>query len=162
MLSCPANISVGNDAGQCGAVVSFPDATFTGNCGTVSASPASGSFFPVGTTTVTVTGQRLDGSSDTCTFTVTVNDTEAPVFTTSGSVTLWPPNHKYQTVSVNDLVASVSDNCDPGVGVGYVVHCCDFGSKTPILPSRHRFMIERPLASVSMSYVSSSVPSGTM
>ena len=79
VLSCPANISVSNDPGQCGAIVNFPAATFTGNCGTVTANPASGSFFPVGATTVTVTGQRLDGTSDTCTFTVTVNDTEPPV-----------------------------------------------------------------------------------
>ncbi|HTG16575.1 MAG TPA: hypothetical protein VK747_15105, partial [Blastocatellia bacterium] len=45
VLSCPANITVPNTPGQCGAIVSFPNATFTGNCGTVTANPPSGSFF---------------------------------------------------------------------------------------------------------------------
>ena len=110
VLSCPSNISVSNDPGQCGAVVTFPDATFTGNCGTVTANPPSGSFFPVGTTTVVVTGQRLDGTSDTCTFTVTVNDTEFPVVSaaTVDKPTLWPPNHQMEPVTVN---YTATDNC---------------------------------------------------
>ncbi len=52
-LTCPANITVSNDPGQCGAVVNYPAPTTTGDCGTVTCSPPSGSFFPVGTTTVT-------------------------------------------------------------------------------------------------------------
>ncbi len=71
-----------NDPGECGAIVNYPAPTFTGNCGTVTASQASGTFFPVGTTTVVVTGERLDGTSDTCSFTVTVSDTESPVVST--------------------------------------------------------------------------------
>lgn len=110
VLSCPANVSVSNDPGQCGAIVNFPAATFTGNCGTVTANPASGSFFPVGTTTVTVTGLRLDGTSDTCTFTVTVNDTEPPVVSaaTVDKPVLWPPNHQMVEVTVN---YTATDNC---------------------------------------------------
>jgi photosystem II stability/assembly factor-like uncharacterized protein len=110
VLSCPANITVPNDPGQCGAIVNFPDATFTGNCGDVTASPLSGSFFPVGTTTVVVTGQRLDGTSDTCSFTVTVNDTESPVVSaaTVDKPTLWPPLHQMEPVTVN---YTATDNC---------------------------------------------------
>ena len=33
---------------------------------------------------------------------------------------LWPPDHKYDTVQVSDLVASASDNCDAGVGLSSV------------------------------------------
>jgi hypothetical protein len=52
---------------------------------------------------------------------VTVNDTQAPTITLSGQpITLWPPNHKYVTVNVTDLVTSVTDNCDHSVGVGSV------------------------------------------
>jgi hypothetical protein len=61
-ITCPANINKNNDPNQCGAV----------NC-----SPASGSFFPKGTTTVNCTTT----AGPSCSFTVTVNDTQPPVFT---------------------------------------------------------------------------------
>jgi hypothetical protein len=66
-LLCPDNITVGNDAGQCSAVVNFTAQ------GAESCSPASGSAFPVGTTTVTCVA-----GSESCSFTVTVTDSEAP------------------------------------------------------------------------------------
>ncbi len=110
VLSCPSNITVNNDPGECGAIVNYPAPTYTGNCGTVTPSQASGTFFPVGTTTVVVTGQRLDGTSDTCSFTITVNDTESPVVSTptTSPNTLWPPNHQMVDVTVN---YTATDNC---------------------------------------------------
>src|SRR4029450_133079 len=57
-ITCPANISQSNDLNQCGAVVTYPPPTVSDNCPGVGAPvciPASGSFFPVGTTTVTST-----------------------------------------------------------------------------------------------------------
>jgi hypothetical protein len=74
---CPGNISVAasttNGSGQSGALVSYT-ATATDNCSaTVSYSIAPGSFFPVGTTTVTVTATDVAGNKHTCTFDVTVN-----------------------------------------------------------------------------------------
>lgn len=73
-LTCPDNVNATanttvND--QRGAVVTFDAAEPTGDCGAVTASPASGSFFPVGTTTVTVSSATGGGS---CSFTVTVTD----------------------------------------------------------------------------------------
>jgi hypothetical protein len=115
-LSCPANVSVSNDPGQCGAVVDYT-APSPPACGTVTCAPPSGSFFAVGETTVTCTSSV----GPTCSFKVTVNDTQSPNITTNHqTITLWPPNHKYATVRVTDLVASASDNCDPGVGIGSV------------------------------------------
>lgn len=110
VLVCPSNITVSNTPGQCGAVVNFTLPSFTGNCGTVTASPASGSFFPVGTTAVVVTAQRLDGTSTTCTFNVVVNDTEAPSVGTAtvDKPSLWPPNHQMVPVTVN---YTATDNC---------------------------------------------------
>jgi HYR domain len=55
VLTCPANITRSNDPNQCGAVVTYPAPTSSGTCGTITCTPASGSFFPVGTTTVTCT-----------------------------------------------------------------------------------------------------------
>ncbi|MET0650259.1 MAG: choice-of-anchor Q domain-containing protein [Pyrinomonadaceae bacterium] len=114
-LSCPDDVSVSNDPGECGAFVDYTEPDGAG-CGTVTCDHPSGSFFPVGDTTVTCTSPV----GPTCNFTVTVTDTEAPVITTSGPVTLWPPNHSYATFNVTGLVAGASDNCDSGVGVGSV------------------------------------------
>lgn len=114
-LSCPDDVSVSNDPGECGAFVDYAEPAGAG-CGTVTCDHPSGSFFPVGDTTVTCTSPV----GPTCSFTVTVTDAEAPVITPGGPVTLWSPNHTYATFNVTDLVAGASDNCDAGVGVGSV------------------------------------------
>ena len=122
-ITCPANITVNASPGTCAASVSFA-VTASDNCSpaTVVTSIPSGSSFSVGTTTVTATATDAAGNSQSCSFTVTVNDVEAPVITTNGqSITLWSPNHQYETVNVTDLIASASDLCDPGVGIGSVV-----------------------------------------
>jgi photosystem II stability/assembly factor-like uncharacterized protein len=114
VLTCPSNISVPNDAGQCGAVVTYTMPDETGNCGgVVTSDHPSGELFPVGTTTVTLTDTRLDGTTATCTFTVTVNDTEFPPMgaATVDTPTLWPPDHKMRDVTVN---YTGTDNC-PGL-----------------------------------------------
>jgi hypothetical protein len=117
ILECPTDVSVSNDPGVCGAVVNYTAPTGAG-CGTVTCDHPSGSFFGVGDTLVTCTST----AGPTCDFTVTVTDDEAPIIITNGqSITLWPPNHKYETVNVADLVASAVDNCDAGVGLGSVV-----------------------------------------
>lgn len=73
-VNCPSNITIDAEEGQCGANVSF---AATGS-GTISYSNAPGSFFPVGTTTVTVTSTTDCGSSS-CSFTVTVKDKQPPI-----------------------------------------------------------------------------------
>jgi len=113
-VTCPANITVPNDPGICGAVVTYPMPTETGNCGGVITSDhPSGETFPVGTTTVTLTDTRLDGSTATCSFTVTVNDTEFPVVSNpvANPNTLWPPDHRMANVAIN---YTATDNC-PGL-----------------------------------------------
>ncbi|MBI5857334.1 MAG: HYR domain-containing protein [Sphingobacteriales bacterium] len=107
-LTCPANITVSNDPNQCGAVVNYPAPTTSGTCGTVTSSPASGSFFPVGTTTVTA-NSSVGGAS--CSFTVTVNDTQPPTITCPSNIIVCGS----QAVSYS---ATASDNC-PGVTVSY-------------------------------------------
>ena len=105
-LTCPANQTVSNDPDQCGAVVNYPAPTFTGDCGTIACSPLSGSFFPVGTTTVTCTSQ--EGPS--CSFTVTVNDTQPPTLTCPANVTQANDPNQCGAV-VNYPAPTVSDNC---------------------------------------------------
>ena len=110
VLTCPADISASNDPGLCGAVVTYTEPSGE-SCGTVTCDHPSGSFFPVGETTVTCTAQ----AGPTCSFKITVTDDEDPVITIRDPITLWPPNHKYATVNVSDLVAGVTDNCDPNL-----------------------------------------------
>jgi len=80
-LTCPSNQVQCNDPNQCGAVVNYPAPTVNDNCpgGSSTCSPPSGSFFPVGTTTVTCNGMDAAGNpAPPCSFTVTVNDCQPP------------------------------------------------------------------------------------
>lgn len=111
-INCPANITVNNTTGQCGTNVTFA-ATATDNCGTanITYSPASGSFFAVGTTTVTATADDGNANTSTCTFTVTVNDTQAPSITCAAPVTIG--NTPGLCTGTTTLTAPVvTDNCD--------------------------------------------------
>lgn len=74
----------------------------------VTLSPASGSTFPLGTTTVTATATDAAGNAAAGSFTVTVVDTTAPVFAslTASATSLWPANHKMVAVT---LTATATD-----------------------------------------------------
>jgi len=100
---------VNNDADQCGAIVNYPTQTSTGSCGVLTSIPASGSFFPVGETTVTTTS--TSGASST--FKVIVKDAQAPGVSNPSATpaVLWPPNHQMVDVTVN---YTVTDNCPGG------------------------------------------------
>ncbi len=112
-LTCPANLTVNNDPGECSAVVSF-SVSASDNCDSevsVVCTPASGSAFPLGTTTVNCTATDDDGNQASCSFTVTVKDNEAPAITPAAPTSLWPPNHKYVTFTASQCVVAISDNC---------------------------------------------------
>ena len=90
--------------------MTWTDPTATDNCTnvTVTCVPASGSTFAKGMTTVTCTA--VDGSSNTnaCTFTVTINDTEAPTLTCPGPVTVQCDSG---IPAVNTGSVTAADNC---------------------------------------------------
>jgi uncharacterized delta-60 repeat protein len=89
-LSLPANMTV-SATSAAGAVVGF-SATATDNLDPspgVIVTPSSGSTFDIGTTPVNVTATDAAGNSSNGGFTVTVlNSSNAPVFTTAGTVPL--------------------------------------------------------------------------
>ena len=76
VISCPANIVVylPLNSTATSMAVSYPAVTATDNCSTptITSGPASGSVFPVGTTTVNATATDVAGNSSSCSFTVTV------------------------------------------------------------------------------------------
>ncbi|MGD1848490.1 MAG: HYR domain-containing protein, partial [Salibacteraceae bacterium] len=119
VIACPANISQGNDAGQCSAVVTYTLPTATDNCINTSitqiAGLASGAVFPVGVTTNTFVATDSAGNADTCSFTVTVTDTSAPAITCPPSVVTINDAGLCSAV-VSYAAPTAIDNC-PGVVV---------------------------------------------
>jgi HYR domain/Putative Ig domain len=114
VITCPANLSVSNDAGVCGANVTFA-ASATDNCSTpvITYSPAS-NFFNVGTTTVVATATDPCNNTASCSFTVTVNDTEIPTITCPANITV--SNAAGLCNAVVTYSNTANDNC-PGFSV---------------------------------------------
>ncbi len=131
------NFSVGGSA-------SFP-ADYTQSGATTFTPPTATVTFGVGSSTATVTVTPLTDctveGSETVDFTVqpgtgygvgspssasgtitNVPDSTPPTITLIPNVnmTLWPPNHQYESIAVTDFVASASDNCDPSVNLSSV------------------------------------------
>lgn len=110
VITCPANIVTTNDPGVCSAVVNF-DATATDTDPvTVNCTPPSGSAFPKGTTTVQCTATDSVGATDTCSFTVTVNDTENPIISCPANITVGN-DPGLCSATVNPGTATATDNC---------------------------------------------------
>jgi uncharacterized repeat protein (TIGR01451 family) len=116
MISCPTPITVNAPTGMCSASVAFnvmatgaPSPTIECKIGaTTITSPHT---FPLGATTVNCTATNGILPDAACSFTVTVNDAQTPVLTAKSPIDLWPPNHEYRTLTLADMVASVSDSC---------------------------------------------------
>jgi hypothetical protein len=81
-ISCPANITL-EPTCPSGAVGTYTAPVGSDNCPgattTLTAGPASGSVFPIGTTTVTYTVTDAHGNSTSCSFTVTVKTPQAVI-----------------------------------------------------------------------------------
>ncbi len=78
----------------------------------ITCTPASGSAFPLGTTTVSCTATDSFGNTASDSFTVTVRDTMPPVISsiTASPEEIKAPNHKMELVT---LTVEVSDAADP-------------------------------------------------
>ncbi|MBK7130184.1 MAG: HYR domain-containing protein [Crocinitomicaceae bacterium] len=82
MIVCPADITQSNDLNVCGATITYATPVGTDNCAgpltALTAGQASGTVFPIGTTTVTYEVTDASTNTNTCSFDVTVNDTQNP------------------------------------------------------------------------------------
>lgn len=124
-IQCPLDIVTGTDPGLCSAVVTYTVTASDDQPGvTVVCAPPSGITFPKGTTTVTCTAADAAGNLATCSFTVTVRDTEATFVecmpTTNPAGGKIPPAGTNPKSGQNpdgfyQLVAT--DNCDATAGL---------------------------------------------
>jgi len=106
-LSC----SFGNLANGAMKKVHVTSPTSPANCGGVS-NTANGSATNEGTS---------DTGNNSSTASIILNDATAPTITlNANTITLWSPNHKYNTVRVADLVASAADSCSTTLGLSAV------------------------------------------
>ncbi|MCK4342298.1 MAG: HYR domain-containing protein [Phycisphaerae bacterium] len=163
VVTCPADITQNNDPGVCEASVTFA-ATATDNCsytikyeiesdpignpGVFDLEITSPYSFPVGMTTVLVTATDPAGLTDTCTFTVTINDTEAPVISGCPSDITVNNDPNLCSAVVTWTPPTAWDNCDgaltptgthnPGdvfpVGVTTVTYTVSDAAGNPAIP----------------------------
>jgi HYR domain-containing protein len=122
--SPPSDIGPREAEGPGGANVSFPTPTASDNIGVpvVVCSPASGSLFGLGTTTVTCTATDGAGNTAQVHFNVTVNDTTAPLINQPANVIAEATGPTgaavvYPAVTASDIVdGTISATCSPGSG----------------------------------------------
>ncbi len=114
VIVCPGNLTVSNDPGLCSAVVSYVAPVGTDNCPNPTtvqiAGLASGSVFPKGVTVNTFRVTDASGNSATCSFTITVNDTQLPVITCPGNIVQSTTLNQCSAV-VNYVAPVGTDNC---------------------------------------------------
>src|SRR6266849_4719627 len=94
-----------NDVNQCGAMVTFAPNSSACGTGTVTCAPPSGSFFAKGTTVVNCTSS----AGPSCSFNVTVNDTEPPRMDCPDITKSTDPNKCTAVVNYSPNLAT--DNC---------------------------------------------------
>ena len=114
VIDCPTDIEVDNDPGLCGAIVNYTPPIGVDNCDgattALTAGLVTGSEFPVGTTIITYTVTDLSGNQADCSFNITVNDTENPVF-------ICPENLEIESdtdqcgAAYSFIIPEVDDNC---------------------------------------------------
>lgn len=117
-IQCPPSTNIVSCAVVNGQLpVTYPTPTASSTCGPITSivcTPASGSSFPVGTTTVNCTATDLGGHTATCSFTVTVSRPPLPTIAC-------PPN-----ITVNSAcgaACAVVNYPPPGIANGTVTGC---------------------------------------
>jgi Concanavalin A-like lectin/glucanases superfamily/HYR domain/Secretion system C-terminal sorting domain len=120
-ISCPSHsIEQNNDGGQCSAVVNFFSAASASDyCDatpTIVYSPASGTAFALGNTTVTATATDDSGNTASCDFVITVKDAEAPTVSCPVASIQQDADLGVCNTTVTFSV-SAADNCDNNLSI---------------------------------------------
>ncbi|MGB0509718.1 MAG: HYR domain-containing protein, partial [Flavobacteriales bacterium] len=108
----PADTTLSNDPGVCGASVLWDEPTPDDNCGiqTFTSSHDNGSIYPVGSTVVTYTAMDSEGNTTTASFTITVTDDEAPAIPQMDDITV-STEAGICTADVTWSDPAATDNC---------------------------------------------------
>ncbi len=133
-IACPEDITVSNDPDDCEAIVNFDLPVVNDNCDdgltpVQTAGPASGSAFPVGTTTISFEATDLAGNTASCSFEITVEDTELPEITCPADIVVDAASGDCEA-EVNYTLPTATDNC-PGVAINLTEGLAS-GSEFPI------------------------------
>jgi gliding motility-associated-like protein len=125
LSNCPTDTIVGNDLNMCSTVVTWTPPTPSDNCPNfvMVSNYAPGDTFPLGTTHVLYVLTDSVGNVDSCSFNITVNDTQGPLITNCPSnivqsstavscdaVVTWTP----PTIADNCSGFTVVNNYNPG------------------------------------------------
>ena len=112
VITCSTNITVLAEAGSCSSNVTFSvDATDNCALDNLFSTPASGSAFPVGTTTVTNVAIDVNGNTSICTFTVIVTDDQLPTLSCPPDVSVEANSGCNATNVVLSVPLATNDNC---------------------------------------------------
>lgn len=118
VINCPPNIVQGNDQNDCGAVITYTTPVGTDNsvnpATSLSSGLGSGATFPIGTTTEVYTVTDASGNTASCSFSVTINDTQAPAINCPQPIV--QGNDQGSCDAIVSYAVTASDNC-PGESI---------------------------------------------
>jgi large repetitive protein len=123
-ITCPADITIPNDPGVCGAIVDYigmasandPEEGDISGAINTTMGPSSGSLFPIGITSVELSVTDSEGFTVTCEFIVTVNDTEPPTLTCPAAINT--TNDPGVCGAIVSYTVDGDDNCEGGTTAG--------------------------------------------
>ncbi|MCP4124563.1 MAG: HYR domain-containing protein, partial [Bacteroidetes bacterium] len=137
IIACPSDVVLATEPDLCGATLSYITPVGTDECpGAVTVQTGglgSGSLFPVGTTTEIYQVTDSDSQTSTCSFNVTVNDTENPTIICPSDQTLNNDSGNCSAVATF-ADATATDNCSGGGGGGSLLAA---GTPTINLPTTY-------------------------
>ena len=115
-IVCAGDVVAGSSTGECGGVVDY-DITATdvedgSLTPTITSGLASGSVFPIGTSSIVFSVTDSDNNTVSCDFTVTISDTESPTTECPDDITVGLADPNDVSVIV-DYDLGIMDNCSP-------------------------------------------------
>ncbi len=122
----PSDVNTSYTPGVCGATVTWTPPTASADAVSVTSNYSPGDSFLPGTTAVVYRAEDASGNVTTCSFNVTVVDSEDPIFVTFPTDVTLTADPNTCTAPHTWAEPTASDNCPPGEGVAPVLQ--DFES----------------------------------
>jgi len=116
-ISCPANITVNADPGQCNVLINVPSPVVNDNCGVSSILNSKNNtnnasdMYPVGVTSITWTVTDIHGRTSSCTMTITVTDNQNPTIVCPPDITVSSDPGLCSASGISLGSPLTSDNC---------------------------------------------------